>query len=241
LHHTAARGIDAPDSEHVGPSPRGTAHQHADDESISERMNIERRSTTHQLLTSISAALLISGCGGADSEDPDSMTEQVQSSLVVGNGIVTSCTEAAFTAALAAGGIVTFDCGGPATIILTSRKSVPNTVTVDGGTSITLSSNAQSSLFDVTTAGSLTLEDITLEHASGTAITNHGTTSPRTRALVAPSSTPASCLCPAVSSPTTTRAPEVGSSSAMNPDWSVLPLSIPRSSISTRPHLTAGA
>jgi Chlamydia polymorphic membrane protein (Chlamydia_PMP) repeat len=97
----------------------------------------------------------------------------------VGTGTATSCTEAAFAAALLAGGTVTFNCGGQATIIITSPKSVANTVTVDGGSAITLSGNHQSRLFDVTSAGALTLQNITLDQAFGTtngvAIASHGT------------------------------------------------------------------
>jgi hypothetical protein len=98
---------------------------------------------------------------------------------VVGTGSVASCTEGAFAAALLAGGTVTFNCGGPATIIITSPKTVANTVTVDGGSAITLSGNMQSRLFDVTSAGALVLQNITLDKAFGTtngaAIASHGT------------------------------------------------------------------
>ena len=67
---------------------------------------------------------------------------------VVGNGTPASCTEAALNAAVAAilpnGGSITFNCGGPATINLTSEKvffrlAAPTAVyTIDGGGLITL-------------------------------------------------------------------------------------------------------
>jgi hypothetical protein len=70
---------------------------------------------------------------------------------VVGTGSPASCTEAALNAAVAivntpAGGTITFNCGGAATINLTSQKQFgntnpPGTYTIDGGALITL--NAQ--------------------------------------------------------------------------------------------------
>jgi hypothetical protein len=59
---------------------------------------------------------------------------------VVGTGTAASCTEAAFAAAVAAGGIITFDCGAdPHTITLTSEKVVGRDTTIDGNNLITLS------------------------------------------------------------------------------------------------------
>lgn len=60
---------------------------------------------------------------------------------VVGTGTPDSCTEAAFDAAASGGGLVTFNCGGPATITFTSQKQVQNNsnLTVDGGGVITIS------------------------------------------------------------------------------------------------------
>ena len=70
------------------------------------------------------------------------------SAAVVGDGTPGSCNEAAFTAAMSSirlsGGSVTFNCGGPATINLTSEKLLYNpgnqgaVYTIDGGGLITL-------------------------------------------------------------------------------------------------------
>lgn len=60
---------------------------------------------------------------------------------VVGNGTAASCTEAALTTALAAGGVITFACGPlPVTIPITSEKVLrTNTDTIlDGGGRVTL-------------------------------------------------------------------------------------------------------
>ncbi len=63
---------------------------------------------------------------------------------VIGTGTPASCTSAAFVAAVAAGGVITFDCGAaPTTITVTETAKVyndtgPKTV-IDGGGTITLS------------------------------------------------------------------------------------------------------
>lgn len=76
---------------------------------------------------------------------------------VVGDGTPGSCTDAAFTAALLGGGTVTFNCGGPATILITSEKIVTVNTIIDGGGVITL-------------AGGLATRLIATEFGSGTAL-----------------------------------------------------------------------
>jgi hypothetical protein len=62
---------------------------------------------------------------------------------VVGRGTPASCTSKAVVAAVAAGGIITFDCGpGPVTIRMAATAKVRNTsarVVIDGGGTVTLS------------------------------------------------------------------------------------------------------
>jgi hypothetical protein len=77
----------------------------------------------------------IPGGGGAvDTSHPD---------RVVGNGTAASCTSAAVVAAVAAGGIITFNCGpSHVTIPMTATAKVVNTshkVVIDGGGKVTLS------------------------------------------------------------------------------------------------------
>lgn len=66
---------------------------------------------------------------------------------VIGNGTAAGCTSAAVVAAVAAGGIITFDCGAlPVTITLTETAKVRNTssqVVLDGGGKVTLSGGGQ--------------------------------------------------------------------------------------------------
>lgn len=66
---------------------------------------------------------------------------------VVGTGSPASCTSAAVVAAVAAGGVITFDCGpDPVTIVMDQTAKVVNTspvVVLDGGGLVTLSGAGQ--------------------------------------------------------------------------------------------------
>ena len=69
---------------------------------------------------------------------------------VVGTGTPASCTEQAFDAAVAQGGIITFNCGAhPVVIPLTSQQEFRNDMdtVVDGGHKITLQGNGTTRLF----------------------------------------------------------------------------------------------
>ncbi len=69
---------------------------------------------------------------------------------VVGTGTPASCTEQAFDAAVALGGIITFNCGAqPVVIPLTSQQEFRNDMdtVVDGGNKITLQGNGTTRLF----------------------------------------------------------------------------------------------
>jgi len=76
---------------------------------------------------------------------PEGRAEDVSKpTTVVGTGTPASCTGDAFVAAVAKGGVITFDCGpDPATIVLTSTAKVFNNtapkLVIDGGNKITLS------------------------------------------------------------------------------------------------------
>jgi hypothetical protein len=70
---------------------------------------------------------------------------------VVGDGTPQSCTEPAFVARLAGGGVVTFNCGGPAVIPITSAKTLTATTTIDGtGQSIVFDGGGATRLFQTT-------------------------------------------------------------------------------------------
>ncbi len=75
----------------------------------------------------------------------EGQAEDVSSpTTVVGTGTAASCTGEAFVAAVANGGVITFDCGAdPTTIVLTTTAKVFNDkgtkLVIDGGNKVTLS------------------------------------------------------------------------------------------------------
>lgn len=108
--------------------------------------------------------------------------DTVHAAGVVGDGTPGSCTEAALTAALSGGGVVSFNCGGPQTILITSQKTISQDTLIQGGGVITITGGLATSLFHVVAPATLTLEDITLDSAynvnsDGGAIVSSGTLS----------------------------------------------------------------
>ena len=87
---------------------------------------------------------------------------------VVGTGTPASCTQAAFNAALAGGGTVTFNCGAGAVIPITSTKTLTTTTTIDGtGQNITLDGGGTTRLFNTTyqfASFTLTFRGLTLSN-----------------------------------------------------------------------------
>jgi hypothetical protein len=83
---------------------------------------------------------------------------------VVGTGAGT-CTEAALTAAIAKGGVITFDCGGAATITVTSPKTITAMTVIDGGGNITLSGGGTTRLFVAKSNADFAVQRITLADA----------------------------------------------------------------------------
>jgi hypothetical protein len=98
----------------------------------------------------------------------------------VGSGSAASCTEAALAGALAKGGVIRFNCGGPATISITSQKILRTDVntTIDGQGLITLDGRGVTRLLYYSspnfqaTKTIVTVQNMTLQNgaASGTAI-----------------------------------------------------------------------
>jgi fibronectin type 3 domain-containing protein len=114
---------------------------------------------------------------------PISVVNTAGNTNVVGNGTPASCTESAFEQAIAAGGVVTFNCGpSPYRLILSSTKSITQDTVIDGGNLVTLDGGGQvrqlllnNGNFDATTP-TLTLQNVTL--ANGHGIDNAGTGAP---------------------------------------------------------------
>jgi hypothetical protein len=76
------------------------------------------------------------------------LADTTSADQVVGSGTPQSCTSAAFVAAVAQGGIITFDCGPePVTIVLTETAKVFNNtgpdIVIDGGNLVTLSGGGE--------------------------------------------------------------------------------------------------
>jgi hypothetical protein len=83
----------------------------------------------------------------------------------VGDGTSASCTDAALNAALAGGGLVTFNCGGPATIDVssgTATKTIAADTTIDGAGLITISGGNRVGVFSVNPGVSFTVENLTV-------------------------------------------------------------------------------
>jgi hypothetical protein len=80
---------------------------------------------------------------------------------VVGDGTPQSCTEAALDAALAGGGLVTFNCGAnPYTLTVTAQKVIAANTTMDGGGLIVLSGGGTTRVFSVSVGIGLTLTNL---------------------------------------------------------------------------------
>jgi len=97
---------------------------------------------------------------------------------VVGSGTPASCTEQALVAAVAAGGVVTFDCGpAPATIVVTSEVPVTRDTTIDGGKLVTLSGGKSTRILHIKSAWNvptprLTVQNLTFTDGYTTDVTN---------------------------------------------------------------------
>ncbi len=89
---------------------------------------------------------------------------------VVGDGTSGSCTEAAFAAALAGGGTVTFSCGAsPVVIPLTSTKTLTAaSTTIDGGGLVTLDGGNAVRVLSTSYQTSLTVRNLTIRNGRAT-------------------------------------------------------------------------
>jgi predicted dienelactone hydrolase len=122
------------------------------------------------------AAILGAVCLVARAQPAQAGIEQAK---VVGTGTAESCAEAALDAALAGGGLVTFDCGpDPVTITITSTKVMDADTTIDGGSLITVSGGNSVGVFSVNAGVRFTVENLTIANAksaNGGGINNSGT------------------------------------------------------------------
>jgi len=104
------------------------------------------------------------------------------SQCVVGIGTAASCNETAFNACLPANGrsfdIVTFRCGGPATITVSSTKTISANTTIDGGGPTTISGGKSVGVFSVNAGVEFTVQNLTIANGysagSGAGLFNGG-------------------------------------------------------------------
>jgi predicted outer membrane repeat protein len=97
---------------------------------------------------------------------------------VVGTGGGT-CDESALTACLPSGGsfdsTVTFNCGGAATITVTSTKDISADTTIDGGSLITISGGGSVGVFHVSSGLKFTVQNLTIANGHvATGVTGGG-------------------------------------------------------------------
>ena len=111
------------------------------------------------------------GTGGTVAPPPPTCPDPIEPadtsapSAVVGDGTAASCTEGALAAALAQGGVVTFDCGAsPVTIAVTSQKDITADTVLDGGGVVTLDGGGTTRILHVASAWDQTAPKLTVQH-----------------------------------------------------------------------------
>ncbi|WAS93243.1 choice-of-anchor Q domain-containing protein [Nannocystis punicea] len=83
---------------------------------------------------------------------PVDLVDTSSPTAVVGDGTAQSCTEAALASAVAGGGVVTFDCGGPVTITLAQALKITGDLVLDGDHEVTLSGGGVTRILDMNTS-----------------------------------------------------------------------------------------
>jgi hypothetical protein len=84
-------------------------------------------------------------------------------------GSVSPCDDTHLSAALSGGGLVTFNCGGPATLTITSTHTIASDTTIDGsnnGHALTLTTSSGLQPFWVNAGKTLTLTNIILANTN---------------------------------------------------------------------------
>ena len=100
--------------------------------------------TAHAVAVRVAPTVAVPGNpNGAPLPAEAQLVDTSRTDVIVGTGTPASCTSERVVAAVAAGGVITFDCGpDPVTIAMTATAKVVNTsptVVIDGGAMVTLS------------------------------------------------------------------------------------------------------
>ncbi|MGW6929509.1 hypothetical protein ACWGE0_05530 [Lentzea sp. NPDC054927] len=112
--------------------------------------------------------------GGAAVPPEAAAEDTSKPTRVIGTGAPASCTSQAVVDAIAAGGVVTFNCGpNPFTIPMTATAKVRAKTVLDGGGRITLSGQGQRRVLDHN-APRLVVQNITLADGNSTGDTADG-------------------------------------------------------------------
>lgn len=83
---------------------------------------------------------------------PAELVDTASPDQTVGDGSAASCSESALVAAIAAGGVVTFDCGpDPVTITVTAELKIATDLVLDGGGTVTLSGGGTTRIINMDT------------------------------------------------------------------------------------------
>ena len=100
---------------------------------------------------------------------PIALVDTRNPDVVVGSGTSASCTEAALADALAAGGVITFDCGAaPVSIPITSSKPVMHDTVLDGNGLVTLDGGGTTRILSVPSSFELGTPTLTLQRLTFT-------------------------------------------------------------------------
>jgi hypothetical protein len=96
---------------------------------------------------------------------PAPLVDTLTPKTVVGSGTPASCTEAALDAAVAAGGIVTFNCGSaPTTLTVTAEVPVTVDTTIDGKNLVTLSGGKTTRIIHIASAWNVATPLLTVQN-----------------------------------------------------------------------------
>ncbi|MEV4463762.1 hypothetical protein AB0J51_09080 [Micromonospora echinofusca] len=137
---------DAASAPVAAPAPSGTVGAASPGSAPTARSGLGGPSASATPRPSTKAGTLKAGNpkGGADVPAEARAVDTSKPTRTIGDGTAASCTSAAVVKAVAAGGVITFDCGpDPVTITMTATAKVRNAngprVVLDGGGKVTLS------------------------------------------------------------------------------------------------------
>jgi len=149
---TASTGTTSTDTTSTGTTATGTTSTDSTSTGTTSTGSTPTSSTTDGTApasTTPTDGLPAAGYAGGCAVPAEAQVENVSSPrTVVGNGTPASCTSDAFVAAVAKGGVITFNCGSaPVTITVNQTAKVVNNtgpkIVIDGGGKVTLSGGGQ--------------------------------------------------------------------------------------------------